>query len=229
MKPHYRRQIIADNELHQSLLTQEGIDQFLVDTLRAGQSYDLVSLLQSTADLSGDVIELGVWRGKTTKLMAATLANQMQQKTLYACDSYEGFGDETLSSHDTKFLRPISRLKTKFTTAGDVPEKLARIFEVLKVDGKCVVGFFSKTLPTLPKDAHFSFAHIDCDAYLPHLECLEYLYPRMNKGGIVVFDDYAANAWPGAKKAVDEFLADKPESMQVSRTTANPAWYFVKS
>ena len=34
-----------------------------------------------------------------------------------------------------------------------------------------------------------------------------YVYNRMVKGGCIVFDDYDKKPWPGATKAVDEFLS----------------------
>ena len=35
----------------------------------------------------------------------------------------------------------------------------------------------------------------------------------MNKGGIILCDDYGFSTCPGAKQAVDEFLAGKPEKI----------------
>jgi hypothetical protein len=59
----------------------------------------------------------------------------------------------------------------------------------------------------------FSFLHIDVDLYEPTLDSMTFFYPRINRGGIVVCDDYGFNTCPGVTKAIDEFLRDKPEKM----------------
>ena len=69
---------------------------------------------------------------------------------------------------------------------------------------------------------------MDCDAYTSHLDCLNYVYHRMSKDGCMVFDDYDKKRWPGATKAVDEFLLDKPEKIKFSKKKENPAWYIIK-
>jgi O-methyltransferase len=40
---------------------------------------------------------------------------------------------------------------------------------------------------------------------------LEFFYPRLTPGGFLVLHDYSSLEWDGAEKAIDEFLADKPE------------------
>tara|TARA_B100000925_G_C21825919_1_gene394995 strand:+ start:134 stop:289 length:156 start_codon:yes stop_codon:yes gene_type:complete len=50
----------------------------------------------------------------------------------------------------------------------------------------------------------------------------------MSKGGCIVFDDYNTKQWPGATKAVDEFLSDKPEEIKFKDNKENPAWYIIK-
>jgi O-methyltransferase len=42
---------------------------------------------------------------------------------------------------------------------------------------------------------------------------LEVFYDRMSPGGIFILHDYSSGWWEGAKRAVDEFLADKPERL----------------
>ena len=46
----------------------------------------------------------------------------------------------------------------------------------------------------------------------------EFFYPRMQAGGILLFDDYGYPSCPRAREAVDEFFADKPEIRQVMVT-----------
>lgn len=53
--------------------------------------------------------------------------------------------------------------------------------------------------------------YIDVDLYQPILDSLKFFYKRMIPGGIMVFDDYGFTFFPGAKKAVDEFMSDKDD------------------
>ena len=41
-------------------------------------------------------------------------------------------------------------------------------------------------------------------------DCLEHFYPLVVKGGIIAFDEYQSkDAYPGCKKAVDEYFNGK--------------------
>ena len=57
----------------------------------------------------------------------------------------------------------------------------------------------------------FSFVHIDVDLYQPTLDSIAFFYERLNKGGIMICDDYGFITCPGAKKAMDDFFRDKTE------------------
>ena len=48
--------------------------------------------------------------------------------------------------------------------------------------------------------------HIDLDLYLPTLETLQFFFPRLQNGGIIVCDDYNSKMFDGSKKAWDEFF-----------------------
>ena len=70
-------------------------------------------------------------------------------------------------------------------------------------------GYFPETIPAGFENRKFAFVHLDADLYEPTLAGLEYFYPRMNPGGFILVHDY--NAWIGARKAVNRFLATKKE------------------
>lgn len=57
------------------------------------------------------------------------------------------------------------------------------------------------------QDETFSFVFIDVDLYEPTLASFEFFYPRITKGGIVVFDDYGCIQFVGAKRAIDECVS----------------------
>lgn len=63
------------------------------------------------------------------------------------------------------------------------------------------------------EDMKFSFLHVDVDLYDPTIDSLKFFYDRMTTGGIIMCDDYGSVSCPGAKKAFDEFFADKQENI----------------
>jgi hypothetical protein len=150
------------------------------------------------------------------------------EKKIYACDSFEGFPEEKVGRIDLGFLRFLSRVRRKFQVCADTPERLQRIFDIFDIQGELVKGYFSDTLPRFA-NSRFCFIHIDCDIYESHIECLNLLYENLSPGGVVVFDDYATSQWPGATKAVDEFFASRPETVELCTDRLNPSWYVRKA
>ncbi|MCH8809351.1 MAG: hypothetical protein IH993_05895, partial [Proteobacteria bacterium] len=65
-------------------------------------------------------------------------------------------------------------------------------------------GWVPQVFSGLPETA-WSFVHLDLDMYQPTLDGLRYFYPRLNKGGVIINDDYLAPLFPGAARAWDEF------------------------
>jgi len=59
---------------------------------------------------------------------------------------------------------------------------------------------------------HFALVNIDVDLYNPTKAGLEYFYPLLSPGGVIIVHDYN-HKWPGIKKAADEFAATIPESL----------------
>jgi O-methyltransferase len=169
----------------------------------------LFDLLDKTKSIPGDVAECGVFRGRTLLPMAVYLAQDSSSKHVLGFDSFEGFDDAVdvdvrmggLPSKD-KHVAAFNETSLKFVQA-----KISRF-------GICnttlVKGFFRDTLER-HAERRFSFAHLDCDIYQSYKECLEFFYFRMSAGGVVLFDEYKDPHWPGCTKAVDDFLADKPE------------------
>ena len=69
-------------------------------------------------------------------------------------------------------------------------------------------GWIPEVLEDLP-DTHYRFVHVDVDLFAPTRACLEYFYPRLVPGGLLVIDDYGFTAWPGCKAAADAWSAEQ--------------------
>jgi hypothetical protein len=73
-------------------------------------------------------------------------------------------------------------------------------------------GWIPKRFESVAEQA-FSFVHLDVDLYQPTLDSLLFFYDRLQPGGILLCDDYGFANCPGARRALDEFFADKVEKI----------------
>ena len=62
-------------------------------------------------------------------------------------------------------------------------------------------------------DRRFAFVHIDVDLYEPTRDALEFFYPRLNEGAVLVVDDYGFTSCPGATRAAEEVTGPLAEKM----------------
>ncbi len=157
----------------------------------------LFDLLDRTRSVPGDIAECGVWRGRSLIAMGLYLKQAHSSKTVWGFDSFEGFSE------------PVAH-KFKDTSLRLVQEK-TQIFRLSNV--QIVPGFFPDSFAGV-KDKAFSFVHIDCDIYESYRVCLEFFYPRVSSGGILLFDEYNDPEWQGANQAVDEFCKEKGIAVQ---------------
>ena len=183
-------------ELHRSI--NAGL-RTLLDYQRLAM---LAAALRATKDLSGDVIEFGTFQGGSSGVMLQQLD---AAKTLHVCDSFEGMPDVAAEDNFHQ--------KGDFADTG--AERVRHGLSELGDNFEMHVGFFSKTIPEMEakESLRFSFAHIDVDLYESVRDALEFCYPRMEKGGIIILDDYGAPTCVGGKKAADEFFESKVESI----------------
>lgn len=220
---------IASDEARDALLGQDtSRDTYLAQLADECAQSSLIALLEQALKQPGDVIECGVFRGASLRRIAKTVRDIAPERTVFGLDSFEGFPEGGITDADTKLFRSETRLMGKFKDADDVPERLTRFAQTFDINIDLRKGYFEHTLPGVVGNS-FCFLHLDSDTYASHKEVLEALYDRIVPGGIIVFDDYDAESWPGAKRAVDEFFAGRSESVQISTDRADPACYLVKS
>jgi len=67
-----------------------------------------------------------------------------------------------------------------------------------------VKGMVEETLPERAPE-RIALLRLDTDFYESTLHELEHLYPRLERGGVLIVDDYGS--WQGSREAVDEYLA----------------------
>ena len=140
----------------------------------------------------GCFAEVGVWRGDTSRILRACAPD----RRLLLFDSFEGFPD---ADQDTRF---------KDTSVDFVLDKVGRSPLV-----QAVQGYIPGTFGPFTNE-QFALVVLDVDKYQPTKDGLEFFYPRLSPGGYIFFHDYNSpeSDW-GVKRAVDEFMKDRPDSL----------------
>jgi hypothetical protein len=156
------------------------------------------------------IAESGCWWGHSTHILAEIAAAQPGfSGKLHVFDSFEGLSE--FKEQDETDFRPTQAAKD--AARQNFRSNLARVSEGLS--GFPFVQFHPGWIPTKffeVETESFSLATIDVDLYEPTRDAIAFFYPRVCKGGLLYFDDYGYETYPGAKLAVDEFLKDqKPD------------------
>jgi predicted O-methyltransferase YrrM len=150
-------------------------------------------------DVPGAVVECGTARGGSAALMGLALERLGDDRELWVFDTFEGIPPPTAADPD----EAIARLYTG-QFRGELAEVRA-LFERLGIMSRThlIKGLFQDTVPTTIVHP-IAVLHLDGDWYESVKVCLDNLYDRVSRGGVIQIDDYGH--WEGARKAVDEFL-----------------------
>ena len=152
-------------------------------------------------NIPGEVVECGCARGGSAALMGLTLRRLRSPKKLWLFDTFEGLPAPTLQDPD--FALADLFTGTCIGTLDEVRELFTRL-DLANVE--FVKGLFQETLSDTPI-RQISLLHIDGDWYESVRVSLHSLYDKVAPGGVIQLDDYGY--WQGARKAADEFIAER--------------------
>jgi hypothetical protein len=183
------------------------------ESSRGGANVRIVfRLMEPALALEGDVAECGVFQGSTLIPIGLFVRQRRSPKAVLGFDSFEGL-DETVKI-DIGLVGeddPLKRMGGFSNTSYEALVETIRRFDLASTVS-AVRGYFQDTLVRYA-DRRFCFVHLDCVLYESYKRCLEFFYPRVVKGGIILLDEYNDPPWPGCTRAVNEFVADKPEKL----------------
>lgn len=149
-------------------------------------------------DVPGDLVELGVYKGNSAGILAAFARRHGRHVFLF--DTFEGFDKRDLHGVDSE-----QSIQFKDTSVAGV-QKLVGTEGITYVQ-----GFFPDSARQIVMPETIAVAHIDCDLYEPMKAGLEWFYPRLAPGGMMLLHDYSSGKWPGVTRAIDEFFSNLPE------------------
>jgi O-methyltransferase len=186
--------------------------------------------------IRGALVECGVWKGGAIGLMALAhmRSNRPPVRPLHLFDSFQGIAQPradidgraaitfaagrakgTLESIG-KLVSPMEDSEQLLTERIAYPKTLIHYHQ----------GWFQNTLPRDASDlSDIALLRLDGDWYDSTALCLEHLYPKVVRSGVVVIDDYGH--FEGCRRAVDEFLSSLVTPILLSHIDYTGR-YFVK-
>jgi O-methyltransferase len=152
--------------------------------------------------VEGAFAELGVYKGDSAHLLHLMDPG----RSFHLFDTFAGFRQKDLENETGK--------AATYTTKNFADTSLEKVRD--RLNSKAF-HFHEGNFPDTAAELHeerFALVNMDADLYNPTKAGLEFFYPRLSPGGIIIIHDYNPE-WPGIIKAVDDFTATIPEPIIV--------------
>lgn len=176
------------------------------------------------AEISGDIVECGVWRGGSSLLAALTLAAAGSfERMLHLFDTFEGMPppneQDVRAATGESAANILARHERQaavdnvwaYATLHDVKQTM-RLASYPNITYEA--GPVEETLPAAtPRE--IAILRLDTDWYGSTRHELLHLYPHLSDGGVLIVDDYGY--WKGARTAVDEYFESRAEALLLNR------------
>ncbi len=177
---------------------------------RAGKVYEW--FLRSLG-VEGDIAECGVFSGITSYEFARYIEAMRIPKCVHMFDTFRGIPDIVKST------------ERGTASGGPLPGKfscdLATVSAQMRSRTQYELhpGLFSTTFPQFKRK--LCFIHADADLYESTIQIIKFADRCLSDGGVMVFDDYEHEYYPGVKLAIQDALdasrykvIPSPESFQ---------------
>jgi O-methyltransferase len=162
-------------------------------TVKGAALRRLTRRLQSLG-VAGNVAELGCYQGDLSWQLNAL----MPDRKLYLFDTFEGYDERDLAKDaELGCFRPEAPawkdVKTELVMAR-MPQKDQVILKQ---------GWFPETALDLEEE-RYALVVLDADLYQPTYAGMEYFFPRMSRGGVIVVCNYESTRFTGIRRALDD-------------------------
>jgi O-methyltransferase len=169
--------------------------------LTGNEAFFLYSVACAQRILDCPMAEVGVFQGSSARIICEAKG----ERPLHLFDTFSGLPQP--GEKEKRLLRH-----------GQYSGSLAAVTNLLAMYSGVHLhpGEFPATAIGM-EDTRFGFVHLDVDLYASTLASLEFFYPRMASGGVILTHDYST--LPGVAQAFTDFLATKPNSVIELPTT----------
>lgn len=158
------------------------------------EAYQVLACAKAALKVEGDMAEVGVYKGGSAKLICEV----KEEKPLHLFDTFEGLP------------RPGPLDDSSFFAEGQYAATSESVAHLLRdyPNVNLYKGIFPHTAYPL-KETKFSFIHLDVDLYQSTIDSLQFFYPRLTQGGMILSHDFMI--YSSVTRAFVTFFEDKPE------------------
>jgi hypothetical protein len=174
------------------------------------------------ANIPGDIVECGVWRGGSMMLAALTLmALGAPDRRLVLFDTFGGHPAPHPEKDGQGLYDEWLRRRRPDQLSDWADASLTEVFGNLEGTGYpmdkvvLVKGRVEDTVPASAMPETIALLRLDTDWHESTVCELTHLYPRLATGGVLIIDDYGV--MPGVRRAVDEYIAAHPAAPLLNR------------
>ena len=152
-----------------------------------------------------NLVECGVEWGYTAFFALKTLTNndkKMNSFSMHLYDAWQDMREDELLESEYWHVNLYKNLDIESTKKNLIEFKENLIFHQ---------GYIPDSLMKKPDPPDTIFyLHIDLNSAKPTESALEFFYPRLVAGGVILFDDYGWDAYEDTKNTIENFFEDKP-------------------
>ena len=148
----------------------------------------------------GNFAEFGVYRGGYA-FMVLSRAKLRREQRFFLFDTFEGIPDSHLTEQEAEegFAGRLANTS------------VAYVSDYLKAWSDHIVIVEGDVFETFPRTETglLSFCSLDLNASAPTAAALEYAYPRLVAGGMIVMDDYGFEGYEAQREIIDRFFQER--------------------
>jgi SAM-dependent methyltransferase len=191
-------------------------------------------------NIEGDIIECGVASAGNFASMLLGVLAAGGRRNAWGFDSFQGIQlagkKDTVQAgigaitHDVNV--PEEQLLVSSGITSHSKEQVINnltnweLWKNPKINIKLVEGWIQNTLPTcIDEIDKISILRLDMDIYAPTKVALEYLFPKISIGGIIIIDDWALD---GARIACEEYFKENKITATILDVPNSTPKYFYK-
>lgn len=161
---------------------------------------------------AGAIVEFGCYIGTTSLFIRRLLDSHSAQHEFHVYDSFEGLPEKSRFDQSPAGMQFVAGELS--VSKKDFTQQFKRQNLALPIVHK---GWFSE-LKAIDVPNNIVFAFIDGDYYDSIADSLRLITTKLAHGAVIVIDDYANEALPGASRAANEWAKTQHQTIRVQQS-----------